>query len=352
MLSGGLMAGDVWVWVDCQREEATSVTFEMLDEGQRIAKRLKVRVVALVCGHQTPDLSATLASYGADVVYRIDHPLLAQYTTAAYTSAFATLIKEKNPFIVIIAATANGRDLAPRLAARLSVGLASDCTMVSLTPAGAVEAVRSTHRDQVYETVVLTSSSPFLVTIRPGAIGVGKAVQGRKAQVEEVAVQLDESVQRTRVLKMDKADPATLDIAEAEIIVGGGRGLGSAEDWHLVTDLADALGASVAGTRMAMDEGWIPRERLIGQTGKSVGPQLYVALGISGAREHVLGLGEAKCVVSVNTDPHAPIGRLAHKAVVGDVKEVVPELVRKLRDLKGQASEQGKGPQTQQVGPR
>jgi electron transfer flavoprotein alpha subunit len=103
---------------------------------------------------------------------------------------------------------------------------------------------------------------------------------------------------------------------------------------------------------MAMDEGWIPRERLIGQTGKSVGPQLYVALGISGAREHVLGLGEAKCVVSVNTDPHAPIGRLAHKAVVGDVKEVVPELVRKLRDLKGQASEQGKGPQTQQVGPR
>jgi electron transfer flavoprotein alpha subunit len=346
------MAGDVWVLVEYQREEAASVTFEMLDEGQRIARRLKTRVVALVCGHQVPDVSAALASYGADVVYRIEHPLLSQYTTSAYTGALAALIMEKSPFLLLLAATANGRDLAPRLATRLRVGLASDCAMVSLNSAGAIEVIRPTHRDQVYTTVVLTSSVPFIVTIRPGTIGVGKAAQGRKAEVESVAVHLDESVARTRVLQMAKADPAILDIAEAEIIVAGGRGLGSAENWQLVTDLADALGASVGGSRMALDEGWIPPERLIGQTGKSVGPRLYVALGISGAREHVLGTREARCLVTVNTDPHAPICRLADKAIVGDVKQVVPELVRKLRELNGRSKEQGPGPQGKEVGHR
>lgn len=346
------MAGDIWVMVDYQRDEVTSVTFEMLDEGQKIAKRLQTRVAALVCGHQLPDFSTTLASYGADVVYRVEHALLAQYTTDAYTSALAELIRERTPFLVLLASTANGRDLAPRLAARLRVGLASDCTMVSLTPDGAVEATRPTHRDQVYTTVVLTSTSPspFIVAMRPGAIGVGKAAPGRKAPVESLEVHLEQSATRTRVLRMGKADPATLDIAEAEIVVGGGRGLGAAENWHLVQQLADALGASVGGSRMAMDEGWLPRERLIGQTGKSISPRLYVALGISGAREHVLGLGEAKCVVSVNSDPHAPIGRLAQKAVVGDVKQVVPELVRKLREMSAQDKDKDNAPQTKQVG--
>jgi electron transfer flavoprotein alpha subunit len=344
------MAGDVWVLVDYQREEVTSVTFEMLDEGQKIARRLKTRVVALVCGHQVLDVSAALASYGADLVYRIEHPLLSQYTTCTYTGALAALIRERNPFLVLLAATANGRDLAPRLATRLGVGLASDCTMVSLNPAGAIEAIRPTHRDQVYTTVVLTSSAPFITTIRPGAIGVGKPAQGRKAQVESLEVHLEESVARTRVLQMAKADPATLDIAEAEIVVGGGRGLGAAQNWHLVEELADALGASVGGSRMAMDEGWLPRERLIGQTGKSISPRLYVALGISGAREHALGIREAKCLVTVNTDPHAPICRLADKAVVGDVNQVVPELVRKLRELTGRSAGQDKGPQTKEVG--
>lgn len=342
------MPGDVWVLVEYQRDEVTSVTFEMLDEGQKIAKRLKTRVVALVCGHEVPDMSATLASYGADLVYRVEHPILANYTTGAYCHALAALIKERNPFLVLLAATANGRDLAPRLATRLRAGLASDCTMVSLNPDGGIDAVRPTHRDQVYTTLVLTSSAPFIATIRPGAIGVGNAAKGRKAEVESVAVHLEESVARARVLQMGKADPATLDIAEAEIVVGGGRGLGAAENWHLVEELADALGASVGGSRMAMDEGWLPRERLIGQTGKSISPRLYVALGISGAREHALGISEAKCLVTVNTDPHAPICRKADKAVVGDVKQVVPELVRKLRELNGRGNDK-QVPQTKEV---
>ena len=325
------MAGDVWVLVDYQREEATSVTFEMLDEGQKIAKRLKTRVVALVCGHQVPDLSATLASYAADVVYRIEHPLLSQYTTCAYTSVFAALIRERNPFLFLLAATANGRDVVPppRYSSRYGLGFGLHHGLAQ--PSGgnrsySVIAPGPSLHDSCADVLgAVPRHNPSRGHWRreAGSGTQGSSGIGRGCDLEEAAA-------RTRVLQMGKADPATLDIAEAEIVVGGGRGLGAAQNWHLVQDLADALGASVGGSRMAMDEGWLPRERLIGQTGKSISPRLYVALGISGAREHVLGLGEAKCVVSINTDPNAPICRKADKAIVGDVNQVVPELVREL----------------------
>lgn len=340
------MANDVWVLADHSRDEVQSVTFEMLDEGRKMADRLKGRLVCLVFGHGLPDLAGTLASYGADLVWYVDHPLLADYTTDAYATALGALMREREPFLVLLAATANGRDLAPRLAARLGVSLASDCTMVKLNGDGAVQATRPTHRDKIYTTVALTSAPPYLATFRPGALGVGKPDPSRHAEVESVSVALNSSCLRTRVLSTARADPSAVDIAEAEIVVSGGRGLGKAENWRLVQELADALGACVAGSRMAMDEGWIPRERLVGQTGKSVGPRLYVALGISGAREHVLGIREAKNVLAINTDAAAPIFGTADKAVVGDVNEVVPVLVRKLRALAGNGATCDNSPAT------
>lgn len=328
------MGNDIWVLVDHRRGEIQSVTFEILGEGRTIANRLKGRLVALVFGYGVPDLAADLAGYGADHVYNVDDPLLDEYTTDAYTCGLISLMKEREPFLVLLPATANGCDLAPRVAARLGLGLASNCTMVKLTPAGNLEATRPTYRDRVYETVALTASPPFLATLRPGAIGVGRPDPGRQATVESLSVHIDASAIRTRVLETGRADPATLDIAEAEIVVSGGRGIGSAQNWRLVLELAEALGACIGGTRMAMDEGWIPRERLVGQTGKSISPKAYVTLGVSGAKEHVLGTREAKCIVAINTDPGAPIFGVADKAVVGDVNEVVPELVRKLKEIK------------------
>lgn len=333
------MSNDVWVLTEYQRDEVQSVTFEMLDEGRKIAGRLKGSVISLVISPEPPDSAAALASHGADLVYSISSPLLAEYTTYAYVCALETLIREREPFLLLIAATANGRDLAPRLAARLGTGLASDCTMVKLNAEGAVEATRPTHRDRVYTTVVLTSPPPFLATFRPGAVGVGKPDLSRRALVESLSVEIDPSAVRTKVLRTARADPSSLDVAEAEIVVSGGRGIGSAQNWRLVEELAAALGASVGGSRMAMDEGWMARERLVGQTGKSVGPRLYVALGISGAKEHVLGTREARNVVAINKDPSAPIFGVADKAVVGDVREVVPVLVRKLKELAGRGAE-------------
>lgn len=326
------MADDVWVLVEHDRSEVQSVTLEMLGEGRTVANQLKGQLVAILFGPQLPEIITTLGSYGTDVVYIVDHPLLNEYTTDAYTHALITLIREKSPFLILIPANTNGRDLAPRVAARLNVGLASDCTMVKLNDKGMVEATRSTHRDKVYTTVELTSQTPFMATIRPGSIGVGKPDTSRQAKAELVSVSIPQSVLRTKVLQTVKADPATLDLSEAEVVVAGGRGLGTAQNWCLVEELAVALGASVGGSRMAMDEGWIPTERLVGQTGKSISSGLYVALGISGANEHVFGVREAKNIVAINKDPGAPILKLAGKAVVGDLNEVVPVLICKLKE--------------------
>ncbi|WP_418791986.1 electron transfer flavoprotein subunit alpha/FixB family protein [Phosphitispora sp. TUW77] len=331
------MANDIWVLVEHDLGDVNSSTFEMLIEARTAADQLKVNVVALVLGHELADMTKAVAGHGADIVYYIEHPMLANYTNDAYTQVLVGLIKEKTPFMVLMASTINGRDLAPRVAARLGVGMASDCTMVKVTKEGKVEAIRSTHRDKVYTTVALTSREPLIATIRPGAIGVGKANDSRQAAAESITVKIDESAMRTKVLRTGKADPATLDITEAEMIVAGGRGMGSAQNWHLVEDLAKVLGASVGGTRMVMDEGWMGRERLIGQTGKSVTPRLYIGLGISGAKEHMLGLKEAKNTVAINKDKGAAILKQVGKGVVGDVHEVVPILISKIKEIVGEA---------------
>ncbi|MBI4317065.1 MAG: electron transfer flavoprotein subunit alpha/FixB family protein [Chloroflexi bacterium] len=328
------MPGDVWVVVEHQQGEVEPVTFEMLDEARNIANRLQAKLVGLLLGHQLPDVSGTLAGFGADLVYLVDHPLLAQYTTDAHTLALADLVKARDPFLVLLASTANGQDLASRLAVRLGAALASDCVMLKLGPDRSIEATRPTYADKVYSTYVLASPPPFVATLKPGVIGVGRPDRLRRARTESVEVQLDPSSLWTRSAKMVKSDPATLDVSEAEIVVSGGRGLGSAERWHLLQDLAGALGGCLAGSRMAVDQGWIPSERMVGQTGKSIGPKVYFAVGISGAREHLAGLREARNVVAINKDPHAPIFSRADKKVVGDLAEVLPVLIRKLKRLR------------------
>lgn len=325
------MGNQVWVFVEHSQQQVHSVTFEMLDEGRRIANRLRSDLVAVVFGHQLPDWGAVLGGYGADSVYVADHPILADYATDTYVAGLVALIRQRSPFVVLLAATANGRDLAPRAAARLWTGLASDCTMIKLDRDGRLEATRPTHQNKVYSTIVLDSPPPFLVTLRPGAIGMDKPDTSRRARVESVVEEIDLCASPAVPAKTTKADPSTIDISDAEIIISGGRGMGSAQNWHLVQELADELGGCVAGTRMAMDAGWIPRERLVGQTGKYVSPKLYLTLGVSGAREHMAGISEAENVVAVNHDSCAPILGAAQMAVVGDVEEVVPALIRKLR---------------------
>lgn len=326
------MSKDVWILVEHERGELNNVTLEMLSEGRAAANQSGGQLIAVLLGYEVSGLDGSLAGHGADRIYYVNHPLLADYIPEAYVHVLEQMIRERQPYLILLAATINGRDVAPRVAARLGVSTAADCTMIKINNEGVPEATRSTHRDKVYQRLGLKGSQPFIATIRPGAIGVGSPKGSMKPEIEAVTVNFDNSAMRTKVLRNFKADPATIDISEVEMIVAGGRGIGSAENWRLVDELAEVLGASVAGSRMAMDEGWVSRDRLIGQTGKSASPRLYVALGISGAKEHVLGVKEVKNFIAINRDPAAAIFKIAGKAAVGDLNEVVPVLIRKLRE--------------------
>ncbi len=324
----------IWVVAEHTNGELHPVSLELLGEGQKVASGLGEHLCAVLLGQDVESLAAPLAHHGAEKVYAVQHELLAQYTTDAHATALAGLVRQQCPSIVMLGATPNGQDLAACLAARLRTGFAGDCVELRLNDQRVPEAVRPGYGDKVHTTVVSCSSPPWVVTLRPGVIGVDQADELRHAEVIRIQPEIEPTSIRTRVLRFVKADPRTIDIGEADCIVAGGLGVGGAEYWHLVEELAEALGAAVAGSRPAVDEGWIGRERQVGQTGKDVTPELYVALGISGASQHTAGMKDAKHVIAINSDRDAPIFKVSSVSVVGDLHQVVPVLVEKLRQGK------------------
>ena len=236
--------------------------------------------------------------------------------------------------MIMLAATGGGQDLASRLAARLRVPHASDCISFQVTAGGALAAVRPAYGGQAHQVVGLRGRQPWVITLRPGAAGVGRATAGRRADVERVVPEIAPERLSVRVIGLVEADPATIDLAEAELVVAGGRGAGGPDGWKQIQGLAEALGASLGATRPAVDQGWAPFDRQIGQTGKTVKARLYVACGISGASQHTLGMQQSEVIVAINTDKSAPIMKMAHLALVGDLRAVIPALVRRIRTLR------------------
>lgn len=324
----------VWIVAEQAKGELHPVSLELLGEGRKLAASLGQDLCAVLLGQGAEVLVDTLARYRADKVYLVEHDLLAEYSTDAYTFALAELIEKQRPSIVMLGATPNGQDLGARMAARLRTGFAGDCVELRLNSEGAPEAVRPAYGDKVYTTVVSCSNPPWIVSLRPGIIGVDEPDESCHAEVIHVRPEIEPDSIRTRVIEFVKADPGTIDIAEAEFIVSGGRGIGGKEQWRLVEELAEVLGASVAGSRVAVDEGWIVRDRQVGQTGKTVTPGLYFALGISGASQHVGGMKDAKQIVAINTDRDAPIFKVSSLSVLADLHQVVPALVQKLREAR------------------
>ena len=320
----------VWVVAEKTKGEIHPVSLELLGEGRKLADGLGEELCAILLGQNIEALAEPLAQHGADKVYLVEHDLLVQYTTDAYTSALADLIGKHSPSIVMLGATTNGQDLAARLAARLQSSFAGDCVEVRLNDEKVPEAIKPAYGDKVYTTIVNCSRPPWVLTLRPGAIGVDPPDTSRHAEVTHVLPEIKPDAIRTRVVKFVEGDPRTIDISEADFIVAGGRGMGSKEHWALVEKLADSLKAAVAGSRVAVDEGWIARERQVGQTGKEVTPELYFALGISGASQHVAGMKGARNIIAINTDKDAPIFKVSSLSIHADVLEVVPALVEKL----------------------
>ncbi|UYZ35371.1 electron transfer flavoprotein subunit alpha/FixB family protein [Clostridium beijerinckii] len=324
----------VWVFAEQREGELQKVSLELLGEGRRIADELGVNLTALLLGSNIEGLAKTLAEHGADEVLVADDKNLEHYTTDAYTKVICDLANERKPGILFVGATFIGRDLGPRIAARLSTGLTADCTSIDVDVTnGDLLATRPAFGGNLMATIACPEHRPQMATVRPGVFAK-ITTDPSKCKIEKVDVKLADSDVRTKVLETIKAKKDIVDIAEADFIVSGGRGVGNKENFRLLKELAEALGGTVAGSRAAVEKGWIDGAYQVGQTGKTVRPQIYIACGISGAIQHVAGMQDSDLIIAVNKDDSAPIMKIADYAIVGDLTKVVPELIAQVKEIK------------------
>lgn len=316
------MASGVWVYAEIKEDKIKKNAFELLSEGRRLADVKGEKLVGLLVGSNVSRFAPELGKYGADLVYVLEHPGLEIYNGKIYAQVIADVAKEKEPAIMLFGATAQGRDLAPLVAAKLDVGMASDCTGFSIEN-GVLRARRPVYAGKAYADVVFKNSVPQIGQARPNVLTV--AENPREPEIVKMDVKPNIEVgARRRELQAAATDKP--DLTEAEIIVSGGRGMKSAENFKILEELADVIGATVGASRAAVDAGWRPQSDQVGQTGKTVTPNLYIACGISGAIQHLAGMGSSKCIVAINKDPDAPIFQKADYGIVDDLFKVVPEL--------------------------
>lgn len=324
---------EVWVVAESRGDELHSCTFELIAEGRAIAEKRGESLAGITIGHEVARLSAQLAESSVDLVYEIDAPSLEGYSSEAYAFVLGSLIRERQPSVVLLAATPHGADLAPRLAMSVDASLITNVVWAKPGDGEMVlELIKPLCEDKTYSTVCCRDRGPALVTFRPGSSGVPRT-KSAAAPIETVAASLPSELRMARTVEFLPADPSEVSLPEADYIVAGGRGVGSAENWGLVEDLAEALGAAVGGSRMAVDLGWIPFHRQVGQTGQTVTPKVYLSLGISGASQHVGGIKNSKGMIAINNDRRAAIFKVANLRVLGDLHEIVPLLTSRLREI-------------------
>jgi electron transfer flavoprotein alpha subunit len=326
--------GGVWVIADHTGGEVEDIALELLGQARELADRLGLSAAAVLLGDGVRGLAPLLGQYGADTVYLGESPLLGAYNPDAYAPLLADLIRRERPPVVLWGATDRGRDLAPRVAARLGTGLASNCTRVDLGEDGLLVMTRPVYGGQASCNVVCPQARPQMATLQPGAVPARRPDTSRETQVIAVDVSLSSQSLRLRLEEVIKIPPSALDVTEADVIVAGGRGVGSEEGFCLVEQLAHLIGAAVAASRPAVDAGWAPYERQVGLSGKTVAPRLYVACGISGVNHHVVGMRDSRAVVAIDQDPQAPIFQIADVKIVGDLHQILPSLIERLQRLR------------------
>ena len=328
---------DIWVWIETKDSSAVSVGLELLGPGRRMASVTGQSLIAVVIGYQADSAAKSAAHYGADKVILLDDERFSQYNTEVFSEAMYLLIQKYKPDTILFGATSTGRDFAPRIASRVKTGLTADCTGLDIdTKSGNVQWTRPAFGGNLMAVIECPQTRPQMGTVRPGVFKKGMPDAAREAEIiRETAGALPEG--RTRLLEkiIDTADNL-VNLEDAEIIVSGGRGLGKPENFSLVKALADALGGAVGSSRAAVDAGWISHAYQVGQTGKTVGPKLYVACGISGAIQHRAGMSGSDTIVAINKDPDAPIFDIADYGVVGNLFEVLPALTEEVKRLKAE----------------
>lgn len=327
------MAEGVLVVVEERQGAVKRPSLEALSASRTLVAAPGEKVIAICFGKS--EKSVDLAQYGADRVLLADHPLLADYSPEGYAETVAAAARRLDVRIILGSASSMGRDLLPRVAAKLEVGLAQDCTELRLVDQDRLECVRPIYAGKAFARVRLTAV-PAMATIRPNVFPVAEPDPTRSAQSEVFVPDLAEGRIRAKVTGFASEGSGEIELTEAGIIVSGGRGLKGPENFSIIADLAKALGGAVGASRAAVDAGWIDHQHQVGQTGKTVSPTLYVACGISGAIQHLAGMSSSKFIVAVNKDPEAPIFKLADYGIVGDLFQVVPALASEIRRLKSQ----------------
>jgi electron transfer flavoprotein alpha subunit len=325
----------VFVWTECEEREAKpaprKVVYELLTHGRRLADRLKQPLVAVALGDARMEGLDRLCHQGADRVVCCRHDLLGSYSTDGFTTALAAVVAKEKPAVLLFGATPNGRDLAPRVAARLRFGLTADCTGLDIDDQGQLVQTRPAFGGNIMASIISPYTRPQAATVRPNVFAAAPPDPLRPVAIEDFPVTLSKASIRTKVVERIATASEGEKIEEARIIVSAGRGCGEPSHLELVRSLANRLGGAMAGSRAIVELGWIPHTIQVGQSGTTVGPDLYIAVGISGAVQHIVGMSSSKKIIAINKDSEAPIFKIADLGVVGDALQILPKLLDALK---------------------
>ena len=344
------MSKGIFVVMEQRYGKVQNVGLELVGEATRLKEDLKDDVVAVLLGHDIKGEVDKIFHYGADKVVLVDDPMLKDYVTEPYTKAVCEVIKAFDPEIMLFGASSIGRDVAPRVASRVKTGLVADTTglrmtktqeeldkeaaMGNATPERALLMTRPAFGGNIMATLMCPRTKPQMATVRPGVMKMIAKDETRKGELVEFKVDFTAADMNVEIVEAVKSDKKSVDLTEAKLIVSGGRGVGSAEGFDVIRDMADALGAEVGSSRACVDAGWIEKDRQVGQTGKTVRPDLYMACGISGAIQHVAGMENSELIIAINKNESAPIFEVADLGIVGDLKQILPKLADAVRKYK------------------
>ncbi|WP_330394806.1 electron transfer flavoprotein subunit alpha/FixB family protein [Clostridioides difficile] len=320
----------VWVIGEQREGKINPVTIELIGEGRKLADQLGKELAVVIAGYEVEKEVKELLHYSVDKVYYINDPLLKDFTTDGYAISIANLIERKKPEVVLVGATSIGRDIAPRIAGKVGTGLTADCTKLEIDSTdNKLLQTRPAFGGNLMATIVCPKNRPQMSTVRPGVMAKAVRNESETGILEVVTPELTEKMIRTRLVEILPQEKKSVNLTDARI-VSGGRGLKRAEGFELIKELADKLGAEIGASRAAVDSGWIEHSHQVGQTGTTVRPELYIACGISGAIQHLAGMSDSKYIVAINKDAKAPIFSICDYGIVGDLYEIIPEMIESL----------------------
>ncbi len=327
----------VWIIGEHHKNKLNNVTFQLVGKGRDLADKLDTKLTAVVLGAELEHELKELSQYGLDEIIYIKSPILIDYYSEFYVKILSNLITDHKPEIVLIPATPIGRDFAPSVSKRLNTGLTADCTGLDIESEtrNLLLQTRPTWGGKIMAVIKTPNSRPQMTTVRPGMFKIPEKIQ-KNVKIREIKMDLDQTDIKIKIVNIINREKKQVNLEDAEIIVAGGRGVGCQENWKVIEELAAVLNAEIAGSRVAVELGWIDQGQQIGQTGKSVSPKLYIACGISGAIQHRVGIQNSDIIVAINKDPHAPIFEIAHYGIVGDLHKVIPTFIEEIKRIKSE----------------